>query len=451
MKDKQSRDVTRRSALTLLSAGTATLAAPTLLKAQSETLQPEALLPVARPEELGFDVARLERLTSFFQRDAEAGQIPGAVVLIARHDKVAYLRALGYQDREARIPMKPDSIFRIASMTKPVVSVAAMMLVEEGILDIAAPVFRYLPEFKDLQVRVDKSNAGSAEVTLEPQRRPMTVQDLMRHTSGLVYTPPLGVGPVPNAYREANVLNRDETLAEMVTKLSKLPLAHQPGEVWQYSIAIDVLGRVIEVASGEDLEHFIESRIAKPLGMDSTGFHVKETDRNRISQPDKDPVTGQRPPLFDPATKPKLFSGGSGLVSTAGDYLRFCQLLMHGGTFGTTRLLAPSTVSLMTANSLKPGIGYTTTISLFEDIAPTPAMGQGFGLGFAVRTEVGQNPLPGSVGSFYWSGAFGTTFYIDPVKQLIIIMMIQVPFGPKVSPYRQVVRSLAYQALLPDK
>ena len=445
MKDEQSRGVTRRSALTLLSAGAATLAAPTLLEAQSETLQ-----PVARPEELGFDVARLERLTSFFARDAEAGRLPGAVVLIARHDKVAYLRAVGYQDREAGIPMKPDSIFRIASMTKPVVSVAAMMLVEEGKLDLAAPVFQYLPEFRDLEVRVDQSNAGrrNAEVILEPQRRPMTVQDLMRHTSGLVYPPPLGQGPVPNAYREADLLNCNETLVEMVTKLSKLPLAHQPGEVWDYSIATDVLGRVIEVASGEDLEHFIESHITKPLGMDSTGFSVKETDRNRISQPDKDPVTGQRPPMFDPATKPKRFSGGSGLVSTAGDYLRFCQPLMYGGTFGTTRLLSPSTVSLMTANALKPGIGYTTTISLFQDIAPTPAMGQGFGLGFAVRTEAGQNPLPGSVGSFYWSGAFGTTFYVDPVKQLIIILLIQLPFGPRISPYRWIVRSLAYQALV---
>jgi CubicO group peptidase (beta-lactamase class C family) len=337
-------------------------------------------------------------------------------------------------------------------MTKPVISVAAMMLVEEGKLDIGAPVFQYLPEFKDLQVRVDKNNGGSgtADVILEPQRRPMTVQDLMRHTSGLVYPPPLGEGPVPNAYLEAGLANREEILAQMVTKLSKLPLAHQPGEVWEYSIATDVLWRIVEVVSGEDLEHFVESHIAKPLGMDSTGFWVKETDRNRISQPDKDPVTGQRPPLFDPATKPKRFSGGGGLVSTAGDYLRFCQLLAHAGTLGATRLLAPSTVGLMTANSLKPGIGYTTTIPLFEDIAPTPAMAQGFGLGFAVRTEAGQNPLPGSVGSFYWSGAFGTTFYVDPAKQLIVIMMIQVPFGPKVSYYRRIVHSLAYQALLPD-
>ena len=414
--------------------------------AQAETLQ-----AVTHPEELGFDVTRLERMTKAFQGYVDAGQLPGAVVLIARHDQVAYAQAFGYLDREAKAAMTPDSIFRIASMTKPIVSVGAMMLVEEGRLDLAAPVSQYLPEFKDLQVGVEKRDdgTGKTELVLEPQKRPMTVQDLMRHTAGLVYTPPIGDGPVANAYRDADIANRDETLAQTVTKLSKLPLAHQPGEVWEYSMAVDVLGRVIEVVSGEDLDQFIEERVTKPLGMESTGFYVKETERGRIAQPDRDPATGQRPPLFDPATKPKRFSGGGGMVSTAGDYLRFCQMLIHGGAFGKTRMLAPSTVSLMTSNALKPGTGYAANISLFVDTAPTPAMGQGFGLGFAVRTEAGQNPLPGSPGSFYWTGAFGTTFYIDPAKEMIIIMMIQVPAGPKGAYYRQIVRSLTYQALMP--
>jgi CubicO group peptidase (beta-lactamase class C family) len=410
----------------------------------------ETLQAIAHPQDLGFDVARLERVTRFFQGDVDAGKIPGAVVLIARHDKVAYLRAFGYQDREAKTAMTPDSIFRIASMTKPIVSVGAMMLVEEGKLDLAAPVFQYLPEFKDLQVGVEKRDeaTGKTEMVLEPQKRPMTVQDLMRHTAGLVYAPPIGDGPVPNAYREAGVANRDETLAQMITKLSKLPLAHQPGEVWEYSMAIDVLGRVIEVVSGEDLDRFIDERVTRPLGMASTGFYVKESERNRIAQPDKDAAAGQ-PPFFDPATKPKRFSGGGGMVSTAGDYLRFCEMLLHADAFDSAHLLAPSTVQLMTANALKPGIGYAANISRFMDIAPTPAMGQGFGLGFAVRMEAGQNPLPGSVGSFYWTGAYGTTFYIDPAKQMIIIMMIQVPLGPRGFYYRQIVRSLAYQALMP--
>lgn len=411
----------------------------------------EALQPVAHPEELGFDVARLERLTKAFQSHVDAGQLPGAVVLIARHGKVAYARAFGYRDREAKTAMTTDSIFRIASMTKPIVSVGAMMLVEEGRLDLAAPVSQYLPEFKDLQVGIEKRDEGTGktEFVLEAQKRPMTVQDLMRHTAGLVYAPPIGSGPVPNAYRDADVANRDETLAQMVTKLSKLPLAHQPGEVWEYSMAVDVLGRVIEVVSGEDLDKFVEENITRPLGMESTGFYVKETEGGRIAQPDKDPATGQRPPLFDPATKPKRFSGGGGMVSTAGDYLRFCEMLMQGGVLGKTRMLAPSTVSLMTSNALQPGIGYAANILRFIDIAPTPSMGQGFGLGFAIRTEAGQNPLPGSPGSFYWTGAYGTTFYIDPAKQMITIMMIQVPLGPKGPYYRQMARSLAYQALMP--
>jgi CubicO group peptidase (beta-lactamase class C family) len=344
--------------------------------------------------------------------------------------------------------MAPDSIFRIASMTKPIVSVGAMMLVEEGKLDIAAPVFQYLPEFKDLQVGVEKRDAstGNTELVLEPQKRPMTVQDLLRHTAGLVYAPPIGAGPVPNAYREADVSNRDETLAQLVTKLSKLPLAHQPGEVWEYSMATDVLGRVIEVVSGEDLDHFVEEHITRPLGMESTGFYVKEAERNRVAQPDKDAVTGQRPTMFDPAIKPKRFSGGGGMVSTAGDYLRLCEMLLHRGKFGSARMLAPSTVSLMTSNALKPGIGYAAVISRFGDIGPTPAMGQGFGLGFAVRTESGQNPLPGSVATYYWTGASGTTFWIDPRERLIGILMIQVPL-PKTALYRHAMRYLTYQAL----
>jgi CubicO group peptidase (beta-lactamase class C family) len=435
----------RRGIVRILSTALLGLVLLSGIAAQAETLQ-----QVAHPEELGFDVTRLERVTKTFQGYVDTGELPGAVVLIARHDKVAYLRAFGYQDRDAKTAMAPDSIFRIASMTKPIVTAGAMMLVEEGKLNIAAPVFQYLPEFKDVQVVAEKrdDSTGNTQLVLEPQKRPMTVQDLMRHTAGLVYAPPIGAGPIPEAYRDADVANRDETLAQMVTKLSKLPLAHQPGEVWEYGMAIDVLGRVIEVVSGKDLDQFLEERITGPLGMESTGFYVREADRNRLAQPDKDPVTGQRPPLFDPTTKPKRLSGGGGLVSTAGDYLSFCEMLLHGGARGTTQLLAPSSVSLMTSNALKPGIGYGANISRFIDLAPTPAMGQGFGLGLAVRTEAGQNPLPGSVGSFYWTGAFGTTFYIDPSKQMIIVMMIQVPL-PKSPSFRQIVRSLVYQALMP--
>jgi CubicO group peptidase (beta-lactamase class C family) len=405
--------------------------------------------PVSQPDQLGFAVDRLERVTSAFQGYVDSGQIPGAVVLIARQDKVAYFRTFGFRDREQKIAMTPDSIFRIASMTKPITSIGAMMLAEEGKLDIGAAVSQYLPEFKDLQVRVEQVDpaTGKKETVTQPQMRPMTVQDLLRHTAGLVYPPPIGNGPVSDAYRDANVLDRNTTLAEMVTKISKLPLANQPGEVWEYSAAVDVLGRVIEVVSGMDLNRFLEERVTKPLGMSSTGFYVREADRDRLAQPQIDPATGKRPPMFDATQKPKLFSGGGGGVSTASDYLLFCQMLMHGGKLGTTRLLSQSTISLMTSNALKPGIAFSANQSQrFGDILPAPAMGQGFGLGFAVRTEAGQNPLPGSVGSFYWTGAYGTTFFIDPKQELVIIMMIQVP-GPANVFYRRAVRYLAYQAL----
>ncbi|MEA2884423.1 MAG: hypothetical protein QOH32_3679 [Bradyrhizobium sp.] len=407
------------------------------------------LRPEADPAKLGFAADRLERVTQTFQEFVDAGRIPGAVVLIARDDKVAYYRAFGFRDREQNIAMTTDSIFRIASMTKPVVSVAAMMLAEEGKLDLGAPVSSYIPEFKDLKVRAEQVDPGNGqkEVVLQPQLRPMTVQDLLRHTSGLVYGPPIGNGPVAEAYREANVLNRNATLAEMITKLSSLPLANQPGEVWEYGVSVDVLGRVVEIVSGMDLDRFIQERIARPLGMASTGFHAAEADVARIAQPQIDQATGKRPSFFDPAQKPKLFSGGGGLVSTAADYLRFCEMLLHGGQTGTTRLLSPTSVGLMTSNALKPGIGYAPAVTQrFGDIGPTPAMGQGFGLGFAVRTEPGQNPAPGSVGSFYWTGAYGTTFFVDPKQRLIIIMMIQVP-SPANSFYRRAVRYLAYQAL----
>ena len=400
---------------------------------------------VSDPADLGFSADRLQRVTRAFQGYVDSGQLPGAVVLIARNDEVAYFRAFGWRDREKKLPMTTDAIFRIASMTKPLVSVAAMMLAEEAKLDLAAPVSQYLPEFKDVKVAVETTDpaTGKTEVTLRPPARPMVVQDLLRHTAGLVYAPPLGTGAVSLMYRDANVSNRDETLADMVTKIARLPLAHDPGEVWEYSMATDVLGRVIEVVSGMDLDRFLEERITKPLGMTSTGFAVAEKDRERVAEPQADPVNGQRPPLFDPRVKPKRFSGGGGAVSTAGDYLRFCRMLMGGGEYEDVRLLAPSTVALMTANALRPGIRY---VARYGDLAPMPALGQGFGLGFAVRTDPGHNPLPGSVGSFYWTGAYGTTFYIDPAEKLIVVMMIQVPLSAS-APYRRAVHALAYQAL----
>ena len=408
----------------------------------------EELRPIDRPEEVGFAGDRLKRLTEAFQGYVDSGRPPGAVVLIARNDKLAYLHAFGYQDREQQVAMRPDSIFRIASMTKPIVSVAAMTLAEEGKLDLAAPVSQYLPEFSDLQVGVEQRDAKTGETVLvtEPQRRPMIVQDLFRHTAGLVYGQ-FGDGLVHRAYRASNVSDRDQTLGEMVAKLSKLPLAHQPGEVWEYSMAVDVLGRIIEVVSGTTLDRFVEERVTKPLGMGSTGFYVREADVGRLAQPQND-STDQRPALPDVTKKPRRLSGGGGLVSTAGDYLKFCEMLLHRGGWEEARVLAPSTVSLMTADALPPGIAYTERAKArISDISPMPSVGQGFGLGFAVRTATGRNPLPGNVGTFYWSGAWGTTFWVDPQEKLIGIMRIHVPLASG-SQYRRAMRNLTYQVLL---
>jgi len=405
---------------------------------------------VARPETLGFAPDRLERITRGFEGYVERGELPGAVVLIARNGELAYFRPFGFRDVARTQPMTTDAIFRLASMTKPIVSVAAMILVEEGRLDLAAPVDRYLPEFKDLKVRTETRDpaTGAVEVTLQPQARWMTVQDLLRHTSGIVYPPRIGAGPVPELYREAGVPNRARPLAELITQLAKLPLAHQPGEVWEYSLSTDVLGRVVEVVSGQPLDRFIADRVTGPLGMAATGFSVPAAEAARIAQPLPDP-TGRLPAPFDPTVAPVLLSGGGGMVGTATDYLRFSEMLLQGGRLDGVQLLAPSTVALMTSNALRPATRYAPrTFTSFGDIAPTPIMGQGFGLGFAVRTEPGQNPLPGSVGSFYWTGAYGTTFYIDPKEKLIIIMMIQTASGAPNDIYRRAVRQLTYQALV---
>src|SRR6266849_186675 len=247
-------------------------------------------------EDVGFSSERLARLTAFFQGEIDRGAIPGAVLLVSREGKLAYLKALGYQNREKSIPMKPEAIFRIASMTKPITSVAVMMLAEEGKIDLLAPVSQYLPEFKDVKVGVEKMDSGSGKpaLSLEDAKRPITVQDLLRHTSGLVYGP-FGNSLVHKAYDQANLFDRGQTLAEMVTKLSKLPLAHQPGTVWEYGMSTDVLGRIVEVVSGMAFDRFVEGRITGPLGMQDTAFYLSAAQSPRLAEPQVDPTTGRRP------------------------------------------------------------------------------------------------------------------------------------------------------------
>jgi CubicO group peptidase (beta-lactamase class C family) len=377
----------------------------------------QGLPKATQPEEVGFSSERLKRLTNAFQAEVDKGALPGAVILLARDGQVAYFEAFGFQDREKQAPMKTDAIFRIASMTKPFTAVAAMMLVEEGKIQLSDRVSLYLPEFKNLQVGVEKPNASTRnpELILEPARREMTIQDLMRHTSGLTYGA-FGSSIVKREYNDANVFDPNETLAELVTKLSKLPLAFQPGTTWEYGMSTDVLGRVIEVVSGETLDQFIDEHIVKPLGLTDTGFYVTADKAGRIAEPQIDPATGKRPSVGDPTQRPKWMSGGGGMDSTAADYARFAEMLLNGGELDGVHLLSPRTVALMTSDQLPPGIAFSpTTLQIMRPlaVAPMPEDGQTFGLGFAIRNQEGrthcQDRPENSTGLGYGARTFGST------------------------------------------
>ena len=409
-------------------------------------------LPKAnKPEDVGFSSERLKRVTGAFQSEVDKGAIPGAVILIARNGKIAYLEAFGFQNRENKEPMKTDAIFRIASMSKPITSVAVMMLVEEGKIQLLDPVSHYLPEFKGVQVGVEKLNTttGNSELIGEPPRQEMTIQDLLRHTSGLTYGI-FGKSLVKQAYNEANLFDRNQTLAEFVSKIAKLPLAYHPGTTWEYSHSTDVLGRIVEVVSGVTLDQFVADRIAKPLGLSDTGFYVPAEKLDRLAETQLDPTTGKRWPTFDVTNRPNWLAGGSGMVSTAGDYVRFAQMLLNGGELDQVRLLSPRTVSFMTSDHLWPGVAFSpVTLNLFEPIgiAPTPKVGQGFGLGFVVRTQEGRNPMPGSPGEYFWAGIWGTAFWVDPKEKLITVLMMQAaPLQARY--YRSLIRNLTSQALI---
>jgi CubicO group peptidase (beta-lactamase class C family) len=328
--------------------------------------------------------------------------------------------------------MKADAIFRVASMSKPITSVAAMILSEEGKLDIGAPVAQYLPEFKEARVGVEKA----------APKRPMTVQDLLRHTSGLTYGI-FGNSPVDELYKKSNMF-ASKSLAQMVATIASLPLLHQPGEVWEYSVSSDVLGRVVEVVSGMDLDRFVAERITGPLKMRDTGFYVSASQASRVARPDAMMML----PPGDPTAKPAILSGGGGMLSTAGDYARFCQMMLNGGELDGVRILSPHTVSLMTSDQVPPSTDRHSPVAMLLDaFGPTPEMGTSFGLGFAVRIAAGRNPVPGSVGDFSWAGITGTYFWVDPKEKLVTVLMIQVPQATDV-PYWRQTRTLVYQALM---
>lgn len=416
------------------------------------SLLAQELPNLSRPEEAGFSSERMNRLTQFFQGEVDKGSIPGTVLLVSRNGKIVYRQALGYQDREKKIPMKVDAMFRIYSMTKPVATVAVMMLAEEGKIDVMAPVAQYLPEFKDVKVGVEKMDpaGGKPYLTFEQPIRPMTVQDLLRHTSGLVYGP-FGNTLVHQAYNQANLFDNGQTLTEFVTKISKLPLAHQPGTVWEYGMSIDVLGRIVEVVSGMPFDRFVEERITKPLKMPDTAFYLTPAQAARMAEPQIDPATGKRPPMEDAANltkeKVKWFSGGGGLLSDAADYSRFCQMLVNGGELDGVRLLSPKTLAVMTSDQLPPKASRVAMLEAAQELSPIQDLGQSFGLGFAVRTDLGHSPVSGSVGDYFWAGAAGTYFWIDPQEKMYAILMMQKPFV-EAGPYRRAMREMVYGALI---
>ena len=407
---------------------------------------------LSRPEEAGFSSERLNRITQFFQSEVDQGTIPGAVLVVGRNGKMVYRQAVGYQDRENKSPMKVDSVFRIFSMTKPVTTVAVMMLAEEGKIDVMAPVAQYLPEFKDVKVGVESMDpaGGKPMLNLEAPVRPMTVQDLLRHTSGLVYGP-FGNTLVHQEYNKANLFDPGQTLAEFVTKISKLPLAHQPGTVWEYGMSTDVLARIVEVVSGMPFDRFLAERITKPLRMADTAFYMEPAKLQRVAQLQIDPKTGKRPEFGNPddltKEKVKWFSGGGGLLSTASDYSRFCQMLANGGELDGVRLLSPKTLAVMTSDQVPAQARRVGELQVTQDLNPFPEIGQSFGLGFAVRTDQGHSPVSGSVGDYFWAGAAGTYFWIDPQEKLYAVMMLQMPFV-EAGPDRRALREIVYGALV---
>lgn len=401
---------------------------------------------VQSPEEVGFLSTRLKRLSDRLNEGVKNNELPGAVVLIARNGKIVMFESYGFRDKEAKVGMTNDTIFRIASMTKPIVTLAAMMLMEEGKLTLADRVSTYIPAFADTKVAVPKKkDDGTVEMVLEPQYRPMTVHDLMRHTSGLTYGA-AGANPVKQSYLDMKVADRNQTNAEMADKLAKLALLYQPGTTWEYSMSTDVLGRVVEVASGMPLDKFIEERITKPLKMGDTAFEASADKKARGAKPMKEGPKNELPAIPDITEKFAWRSGGGGMVSTAADYARFLQMFANGGQLDGVRLVSRKTIDLMTADALPPDIKMGADMFRFEALEPSARMGQGFGLGFAVRNVQGVNPLPGSPNDYYWGGAYGTYFWHDPRERLYVIFMMQSPQARL--RYRYLMRDLVYQAMV---
>jgi len=389
-------------------------------------------LPDAKPESIGLSPARLQKLSDAFRREVDKGTLPGATVMVARKGKVGWFDAIGRQSPTETRPMAHDTIFRVFSMTKPIVSVGIMMLVEEGHLVLGDPVSKFIPEFARQKVGVEKDG----KLELVPVARPMTVQDLLRHTSGITYDH-TGNSLVQQLYQQSRLRSRKITNAEHAVLVAELPLICQPGAEWNYSRSTDILGRIIEVVSGKTLGAFLTERILAPLQMAETAFFTGEENAARLAEPfANDPWSGDKVQLFNMLEQPDMESGGGGLVSTTMDYARFCQMLLNGGTLDGVRLIGRKTLELMASDHLTPDV------KIKGDLVPP---GHGFGLGFAVRRQPGIAPFLGSQGQFFWSGMAGTFFWIDPKEDLFAVFMMQ---GPGQRQYtRALVRNLVYAAV----
>jgi CubicO group peptidase (beta-lactamase class C family) len=367
--------------------------------------------PTAKPEEVGLSSAQLKKIEEVTAKNIDEGIIPGAVMLVARRGKVAWVSVQGKREPNGDA-MKLDSIFRIYSMTKPMVSTALMQMVEEGRLQVTDPVSKFLPSIGEMKVGTEETDlAGKTTLRLSDPIRPMTVQDLMRHTSGLVYGA-RGTGLVYQAYVQAKIGDRTASNEEFVARLSKLPLRFNPGDRWEYSVAVDVQGRLLEVLNGgKPLHQVLGERIFQPLGMTDTFFQVPADKLARVAQPA--PATGGKTTTarFKVDDGAKYESGGGGLMSTMNDYQRFTAALANGGTLNGKRIIGRKTLEFMTADHVGS--------------RPGRPPGFGFGLGFEVRTALGDSLQPGSIGEYGWSGAAGTTFWVDPKEQLYAIYMIQ--------------------------
>ena len=398
-------------------------------------------LPRAKPADVGLSPERLDRITQLLRDDTGKGAVPGAVLLVARHGKVAYFESVGLLDPATKAPMTRDAIFRIYSMSKPITSVSAMMLFEEGKFSLGDPIAKYLPQFAHMQVGIEKADPAGGKPTLElvAARRPITIQDLMRHTSGITYGF-FGNSLAKKAYVEAGVTKGDYTNAEFADRIAKLPLAYQPGTTWDYSHSTDILGRLVEVVSGLSLYQFEKQHLLDPLGMTDTGFYVTDAPRqSRIAEPyPNDRTIGIDAVIGDPRVAGKWESGGGGMVSTVTDYTRFLQMLLNGGTLDGKRYLSPKTVAYMTSDHIGDGI--------VPGPLYVPGAGYGFGLGFAVRRASGVAPDAGSAGDYTWNGVGGTHFWVDPKEDLLVVFMIQ---SPRQRPhYMSVIRDMVYAAIV---